>query len=372
MNDTSGPARRGEPFKLLLIVLCVWAALRLFSHDIIPTAQIYTPSLTHQFEAALRGKSRVQSPTLANSLSADFGEISGVSWKLSSSQIKNSIKSLNAELHKIYVSQPREERAALLAGRTRSKSDAPEQSLPRVSPKQKIGESLDDTVVQTSNALSGYAWLFARHGSGLRQARLGPIAPQFASAQYGASQAGAILNYRMSGDRKRHISTFFRMSSALSSSGQEELAIGIRAKPTGKVPVSFFTEQRFDAKNGHNRGTAFYIAGGTGPDLGLPEISLETYGQAGFLFASNDSYFFDASGTLQKQVAADGGSRMTAGAGIWASGQEGATRLDIGPRMKVHVPIGQTEFQMAIDWRERVGGNALPGSGASVTLSTAF
>lgn len=372
MNERSGPVRRGEPFKLLLIVLCIWAILRLFSHQIMPVAQIYKQPLPRQSEAALPDTIWVPSPTFPTFLMADFGAMMTVSRELSSSQRKSFAKSLNTALHQTYVGQPLEKRAALLAGMTKTKSDAPEQSLSTVSPKRKFGDTLDDTAVQTSNALSGYAWLFVRQGSGLRPARSSRIAPQFASAQYGASQAGGILSYRMSGDRQRHISTFFRISSALSSSDQEELAIGIKAKPSGKFPVSFFTEQRFDAKNGHNRGTALYIAGGTGPDLVLPEISLETYGQAGFLFASNDSYFFDASGTLQRQVAADGGSRMTAGAGVWASGQEGATRLDIGPRMKVHVPIGQSEFQVAIDWRERIGGNAHPGSGASVTLSTAF
>ncbi|MEP2101783.1 hypothetical protein [Parasphingorhabdus sp.] len=223
-----------------------------------------------------------------------------------------------------------------------------------------------------SNALSGYFWLFARQGSDPQRPGARSPATQLPNAQYGASQAGAILTYRVLGDDSRNISTFARASTALSSSGQEELALGIKTKPLRNFPVSFFAEQRFGAGNDNDRGTALYLAGGTGPDMVLPDTSLETYGQMGFVFARDDSYFFDVSAAVQKQIIERGSNKMSAGAGVWASGQEGATRLDIGPRLRFHVPVGQINMQLSVDWRERIGGNASPGSGAAVTLSAGF
>ncbi|WP_229956296.1 hypothetical protein [Parasphingorhabdus litoris] len=195
---------------------------------------------------------------------------------------------------------------------------------------------------------------------------------QFPVAQYGASQAGAILTYRMLGDNSRHVSAFGRASTALSSSGEEELAVGIKAKALAHIPVSFYAEQRFGAGDGDNRGTAFYLAGGSGPDTVLPGIRLETYGQMGYVFGQDDSYFFDVSASLQKQLIERDKKKITAGAAIWSSGQEGATRIDIGPRLRFHIPVDQVDMQISLDWRERIGGNANPGSGAAVTLSTGF
>ena len=224
----------------------------------------------------------------------------------------------------------------------------------------------------SSKPFSGYFWVFAREADGSEH--FGQTVPRLQSpgGQYGASQAGAILTYRLTGHEKRNLSAFVRASTALSSAGEEEIAVGMRVKPLAEIPISLFAEQRVGAGAFRNRGTAFYLAGGTGPERFLFDTSLESYGQAGYIFAEDSSYFFDASATVQRKILERGNYKITAGGGIWAGGQEGLRRLDLGPRVNLYVPVGELEMRFSLDWRQRVGGNAVPDSGVALTATTGF
>jgi len=223
----------------------------------------------------------------------------------------------------------------------------------------------------SSNPLSGYFWAFGRQDSG---SALGSRAATLQSpgGQYGGSQAGAILTYRLVGSPQRNLSAYVRASTALSSAGEEEVAIGIKARPWESMPITLFVEQRVGATKLGDRGTAFYVAGGTGPDMLIANTSLETYGQAGYLLADNSSYFFDGSAILQRKIWDQGNHKITAGAGVWAGGQQGVTRVDIGPRVNADIPISGLDVRFSLDWRQRIGGNAVPDSGVAVTVTTGF
>lgn len=221
------------------------------------------------------------------------------------------------------------------------------------------------------NPISGYFWAFGRQDSGSAPgSRAAPL--QSPGGQYGGNQAGAILTYRMMGSPRRNLSAFVRASTALSAASEEEVAIGIKAKPWTNMPIALFVEQRVGATKLRDRGTAFYVAGGTGPDMLIANTNLETYGQAGFLMADDSSYFFDGSATLQRKIWDKGNHKITAGAGVWAGGQEGVTRVDIGPRVNADIPIGGLDVRFSLDWRKRIGGNAVPNSGVAVTMTTGF
>lgn len=372
MNEITISVRRGEPFKALLVVLFAWVTVRIIWQGFFPAAQSLTLPIARQNETVLLDELMVESPSLPTVLMVSFPGMSPVSDISSHSQAGRFLTGLDIDAQKIPLRPSVQKLISFPAAMDRPELIEPKRIVASVSPRLTADRRINAISVPKSDAFSGYFWLFARQGSSPKRWRAGSSESQFPVAQYGASQAGAILTYRISGDTSRSISTFARASTALSSRGQEELAIGIKSKPIRNVPISFFTEQRFGAGQYGNRGTAIYLAGGTGPDIVLPDTSLETYGQMGFIFAREDSYFFDASAALQKQVIKRGGHKITAGAGVWASGQEGATRVDIGPRVKFHVPVGQVNMQVSVDWRERIGGNAHPGSGASVTLSTGF
>lgn len=223
----------------------------------------------------------------------------------------------------------------------------------------------------SSNPLSGYFWVFGRQDSdSALGSKAGPL--QSPGGQYGGSQAGAILTYRLAGSPQRNLSAFVRASTALSAAGEEEVAIGIKTKPWVNMPITLFVEQRVGATKLGDRGIAFYVAGGSGPDMLIANISLETYGQAGFLLAEDSSYFFDGSATLQRNLWDKGNHKITAGAGVWAGGQEGVARVDVGPRVSADLPIGGLDMRFSLDWRQRIGGNAVPDSGVAVTVTTGF
>jgi len=104
----------------------------------------------------------------------------------------------------------------------------------------------------------------------------------------------------------------------------------------------------------------------------VDRFALETYAQAGFVLGRNETYFFDGSATVQRPIAEFGGRRLSAGAGLWAGGQRDIHRLDVGPRVSLELPVGNSLTRVAVDMRVRVAGNARPGSGAALTVSSSF
>lgn len=372
MNDSLMVVRRGQPFKALLLVLTIWVMGRAIGQAAVSTPSMPIGSIVYQlpiawFDALTRQAAdtehrsiyRAGSTGLPNSSADDRVDA-----------ILSEKPGLNSPMMLSYQKLPQSR--LVLAGQMANSGNVTLGSSQLVLARSISESSLRTPDSRKSDALSGYFWLYVRQGSDPESAGSGVPISEFNIPQYGASQAGAILTHRITGDSVSNVSAFARASTALASPGEAELALGIKAKPFGSLPVSLFAEQRFGPRDNGIRGTALYIAGGTGPDKLLPRTSLETYGQMGFVFARDDSYFYDASAALQTRILDHQDSKLTAGGAIWASGQEGASRIDIGPRVKFHMPVGPVNMQVSVDWRERIGGNAHPGSGAAVTISTGF
>ncbi|MEH6756440.1 MAG: hypothetical protein V7676_02880 [Parasphingorhabdus sp.] len=242
-----------------------------------------------------------------------------------------------------------------------------------LAPRRPVSKTnLESSYSRLPKPLSGYFWSFVRSGDG--SDRFGQAVPMLQSSggQYGGSQAGGILTYRLTGDRQRNLSAFVRTSTALFTKGEEDVAVGMKLKPVGKVPISFFAEQRVGVGSSLKRGTAFYLAGGSGPDPFLFGTALESYGQMGYIFSNDNSYFFDASANVQRDILKHGIYKLTAGAGVWAGGQEGLQRFDIGPRANLYIPVGEADVRFSLDWRQRMGGNAAPESGVALTVAMGF
>lgn len=220
--------------------------------------------------------------------------------------------------------------------------------------------------------LSAYLWLFARSGSSVGVTNSIGTTLQPGSAQYGGSQAGAILSYRLTGDIRRNIAVYSRVSSPLSVKGAAEVAVGAKVKPVKALPISIYAENRFRETSSDGDAQAIFVAGGSGPDELLPGVFLETYGQAGYVFQKDSSYFFDGSASIHRNVLKTDAGQISLGGGLWAGGQKGARRVDIGPRMNVDIPFGASKIRASVDWRQRVAGNADPNSGLAVSLSTGF
>jgi len=54
---------------------------------------------------------------------------------------------------------------------------------------------------------------------------------------------------------------------------------------------------------------------------------------------------------------------------IRGAGQPGPYRVDAGPRLTMRV---RCNIKAHLDWRQRLAGNARPGSGATLTLAADF
>ena len=67
-----------------------------------------------------------------------------------------------------------------------------------------------------------------------------------------------------------------------------------------------------------------------------------------------------------------GPDKLLVGAGLWGAAQPGVSRLDIGPRASLTVPVAGHSLVFALEDRMRIAGQAHPGSGVAFTVAAAF
>ena len=200
---------------------------------------------------------------------------------------------------------------------------------------------------------SASAWVTARPGSGLA------VAP---GGQLGGSQAGVRLVYLL--DPRRRIALFGRLVAPLSGPGREA-TLGVEWQPT-RVPVRLVAEQRF-AIDGGKSGPGLGMVAGL--DRDFEGFRLESYGQAGAVRRDRVEPYADGAARATHRI---GHGRFAIGAGMWGAAQRDAARFDMGPSATLAVPVAGHDFRLALDWRQRVAGNARPGSGLALTLGSDF
>lgn len=222
------------------------------------------------------------------------------------------------------------------------------------------------------------SWAFLRGGSftPLGQQNIG------GQAQYGGSQAGAIARYYPWSGRSAP-SLFLRTTRALSGPAQSEIALGALFRPAKAIPLQLAVEQRIALDSGGTNKPAAYIVSDIAPRTLPGKIRANIYAQAGIVGITDSAYFFDLQMTLEKPLLQKGRREVIVGAGLWSGGQGSVAggenagiatvnRVDIGPRIAARLPIAGQQTQFALDWRQRVAGNADPGSGPALTVSTRF
>ncbi len=211
-----------------------------------------------------------------------------------------------------------------------------------------------------------YAYSFWRDGNG----RSGLAA----GGQYGGSQSGLITTFSLqrAGDveKPQMLALLVRAAVAHDNIDEREVALGVRWRPLEKLPVSITVERRFR----HDREDAFaiYAAGGAN-DVKLPlKFRVDSFAQAGVVGGKQAGAFFDAFVRADRNILRTQGVELHAGAGAWAGGQQNTARLDIGPSLRTDVQVRDTRVRLNLDWRFRVAGDAQPGNGPALTLSTGF
>lgn len=189
---------------------------------------------------------------------------------------------------------------------------------------------------------------------------------------YGASQAGAVLRYRLAHDTALHPRAHMRATGALDTPDRE-LAAGVGVQPVKQLPLEILAEGRIGRFSGDTLVRPAVVGVFGPPPQALPlNLEIELYAQAGYVGGSNATGFADGQARVTRSIDV-GPATVQAGAGVWGGAQRDVERIDIGPSLSVTAPVGGGIFARAsIDWRERVAGDAQPASGPVITLSAGF
>ena len=183
-----------------------------------------------------------------------------------------------------------------------------------------------------------------------------------AGGQLGASQAGARLIYNVD----RRIAIAMRTSSEVGRRGGEA-ALGLRVQPVMGVPIWLTAERRLaiGRYGGGRNAFAVFAEGGLYDRPLAGRFLLDTYLQGGVVGLKSRDLFIDGGLTVTRPIR----GRFSAGFGVWGGAQPHLYRVDAGPRVTMRV---RHNVKVHVDWRQRLAGNARPGSGPAVTLSGDF
>jgi len=198
----------------------------------------------------------------------------------------------------------------------------------------------------------------------LRDTRTLTASPQSLASggTLGASQAGARLVYNFS----PMISAVVRTSSEVGRRGGE-VAGGIRVRPLRSIPLWITAERRqaLGQYGGGRNAFAFFAEGGV-YDRPMPwGFRLDGYAQAGVVGLSSRDLFADGGLAFTRPIYRE----FSGGFGLWGGIQPGIYRVDAGPRLTVKM---RRNLRVHLDYRQRLAGNAEPGSGPVLTLAGDF
>lgn len=207
-------------------------------------------------------------------------------------------------------------------------------------------------------------WLYLREGSATAP---GGIA---AASQLGGSQAGMRLAYGF-GETGR-LRAYGRATGAVRHPQQRELAFGVAFAPFAGWPVDIAVEKRFAVGREGRTALAAMVTGGVS-GVALPgDFRLDAYGQAGVVGTRARDGFADGAVVIDRRLGDDEGARLRLGALAAGAVQPGAARVDVGPRLTLRLPRVGEGSRIALDWRQRVAGDADPESGVALTLASDF
>jgi hypothetical protein len=212
-----------------------------------------------------------------------------------------------------------------------------------------------------TSRLSGDLWLFTRSANN-------PLS----AANLGESQAGGRFKFSMfSNPRRPTISASMRFATPLKGV-DPEISPGISIKTGQNLPIEFIVERRIRTNNGNKDQWTLLIATGVSErDIGQG-LSLEGYGQAGFVGTKKTIPFAQLGAGLHRSVLDQKGLQLKAGAGFWIDQQNSSGRVDIGPEVVALIKAGDRPLRLSGQWRIKVAGNAEPGSGPALSIATSF
>jgi hypothetical protein len=205
------------------------------------------------------------------------------------------------------------------------------------------------------NRWSLSAWAFLRRGDDRQLATGGTL---------GGSQVGARATYAL-GDR---LFASARLYAPLNRASGAEGALGIEAQPVRTIPLRILAERRQAIGEEGRSAFALLVHGGIDQRPLIGPVRVDGYAQAGVVGLRSWDGFVDGQVRLAVPVA----KKISLGLGAWGAAQPGVSRVDVGPHASYRLPLPGGTARIGAEWRMRVAGDARPGSGPTLTLSTDF
>lgn len=342
---------RGRPFGFVVIVCATWVAARI-GFTLLADGQV-------QVGGGHTGIVSTQSIPVAKS------ESPKVSRKQDSGTLPRAAEFQSPLMRRVAVQrkeQPHPYNLANLIDAKPERYSAELKPLPTIAPIQ----FKHPTKVRPIRPIEIYAYSFLRYGT----ATPGVLGTR----QYGGSQSALLLRIpllRLPINRSMsRLALTGRASIGHDDPSEREFAAGLQWRPSASLPAQFALERRF--RPDRNDAFAGFVAGGH-DRAALPlGFALDAYGQAGFVTGKDGGSFADVQMHALKPVIALRRASLAAGAGTWGGGQSQIMRLDFGPSVRAELQSGSAHFRLDASWRFRIAGNARPGNGPAVTLSTSF
>ena len=147
-------------------------------------------------------------------------------------------------------------------------------------------------------------------------------------------------------------------------------AAGVSIRPFPRVPVTLVAERLFRLGSLGRDDWALRGYGGTSKRVRGIDVSL--FGEAGVIGTRPDT-FAGAQLIAEKSFKLPGKLDAGLGVGAWGAVQHSdrtIDRLDIGPTLRLSHP--RAPISVRVEYRARVTGNARPGSGVALTVSSAY
>ncbi|MBC7521437.1 MAG: hypothetical protein H7268_10155, partial [Sandarakinorhabdus sp.] len=202
----------------------------------------------------------------------------------------------------------------------------------------------------------------------------GAVGPT-ASPVLGGGQSGFTIGWTANPLARRPVAAVARFNAASDRRGSpdnrsSQAAFGVRWQPVAGVSL---TAERL-VRIGEFARNDWNLRAAAGADGKRGRIEWNAYGEAGILGAGD--VYAGGQARAAMPVFRLQKTRLLGGIGAWGSVQNSAGyalgRFDVGPTLVMRAPLGRTTIDLSADWRFRLAGGALPGSGPAVTLSTGF
>lgn len=189
----------------------------------------------------------------------------------------------------------------------------------------------------------------------------------------GGSQSGATLAFVLDPLARRPFDLIARVTGSTGFDQHDsEAALGVRWRLLSAISLG--AERLIALGPGRRHDWTLRLAGGRGIRIG--PLAVDGYGETGIVGIVHPTLFAAAQARGALPIAITSALTLAPGVGIRAGVQHDrratTSRVDAGPSLRLHWARASLPVDVALNYRRRLAGNAAPGSGVALTVSTRF